>query len=90
MKYCPYCGAAVLDDAAFCMSCGKSIPVTSAQATPPVQEDYDGYYDDVPADDNQSIGTNEPSNPGIVKNIVLICAGTGLVIIACILWMILL
>ena len=71
MKYCPYCGAAVLDDAAFCMS-------------------YDGYYDDVPADDNQSIGTNEPSNPGIVKNIVLICAGTGLVIIACILWMILL
>lgn len=85
MKYCPYCGAAVLDDAAFCMSCGKPMPVVSEQATVP--EDYDGYYDDVPADDNQSIGTNEPPNPGIVKNIVLICAGTGLVIIACILWM---
>lgn len=30
MKYCPYCGASLLDDAAFCMECGKSIPVSKS------------------------------------------------------------
>ena len=87
MKYCPYCGAVVLDDAAFCMSCGKPIPVVSAQATPAVQEAYDGYDDDVPTDDPQTNSSREHTNPIAVKNIVLICVGTGLVIGACILWM---
>lgn len=28
MKYCPYCGAELLEDvASFCVECGKSIPV---------------------------------------------------------------
>lgn len=90
MKYCPYCGASVWNDAAFCMSCGKPVPVVSAQPIPAEPKHYDGYYDDVPTDDEQAIGTNEPPDPGIVKNIVLICVGTGLVIGACILWMILL
>ena len=90
MKYCPYCGASVWNDAAFCMSCGKPVPVVSAQPIPTEPKHYDGYYDDVPTDDEQAIGTNEPPDPGIVKNIVLICVGTGLVIGACILWMVLL
>ncbi len=67
MKYCPYCGAVVLDDAAFCMSCGKPIPVVSAQATPAVQEAYDGYYDDVPTDDPQTNSSREHTDPGAVK-----------------------
>lgn len=28
MRYCPYCGASILDDAAFCMECGATIPVS--------------------------------------------------------------
>ena len=31
MKYCPYCGASLLEDAAFCMSCGKTIPLGAMQ-----------------------------------------------------------
>ena len=34
MKYCPYCGASVWNDAAFCMSCGKPVPVVSEQPMP--------------------------------------------------------
>lgn len=30
MRYCPYCGASLLDDAAFCMECGKTIPISTA------------------------------------------------------------
>ena len=32
MKYCPYCGAGLLEDAAFCMECGKTIPVSTGKA----------------------------------------------------------
>lgn len=35
MTYCPYCGASILDDAAFCMECGKTIPLASAQKAEP-------------------------------------------------------
>lgn len=27
MKYCSYCGASILEGAAFCMECGETIPV---------------------------------------------------------------
>ncbi len=34
MKYCPYCGADLLEDALFCMECGKTIPVSREKAQP--------------------------------------------------------
>lgn len=30
MKYCPFCGASLVDGAAFCMECGRTIPVDAA------------------------------------------------------------
>jgi len=33
MKYCPYCGASCIDDAVFCMGCGKNIPESQSQQT---------------------------------------------------------
>lgn len=37
MKYCPFCGASLVEGAAFCMECGRTIPVdaASAEAQPP-------------------------------------------------------
>lgn len=32
-QYCPYCGASWLEDAAFCMQCGRTLPLT----IPPIQ-----------------------------------------------------
>ena len=32
-QYCPYCGASWLEDAAFCMQCGRTLPLT----VPPIQ-----------------------------------------------------
>ena len=90
MRYCPYCGASLLDDAAFCISCGKSIPAVSEKATPTVLENYDGYYDDIPTDDHQTNATKEYIDPGTVKNIVLICTGAALIIGICILSMVVL
>ena len=37
MRYCPYCGASILDDAAFCMECGASIPVSGIPKDGPKQ-----------------------------------------------------
>ena len=34
MKYCPYCGASLLEGAAFCMECGKTIPIQYEKAQP--------------------------------------------------------
>ncbi len=34
MKYCPYCGASLLEGAAFCMECGKTIPVQYEKTRP--------------------------------------------------------
>lgn len=33
MKYCPYCGASCIDDAAFCVECGKIIPEHQSRQT---------------------------------------------------------
>ena len=38
MRYCPYCGASILDDAAFCMECGASIPVSGIPKDEPSNE----------------------------------------------------
>lgn len=37
MRYCPYCGASILDDAAFCMECGATIPVSGIPKEGPKQ-----------------------------------------------------
>lgn len=37
MRYCPYCGASILDDAAFCMECGATIPVSGIPKDEPKQ-----------------------------------------------------
>lgn len=39
MKYCPYCGASVMDVAAFCTECGEHIqpPDAAPPASPPVK-----------------------------------------------------
>ena len=37
MRYCPYCGASILDDAAFCMECGATIPVSGVPKEEPKQ-----------------------------------------------------
>ncbi len=42
MKYCPWCGAAILGGAvSFCAECGKAIPVTSQPQTPEREEATD-------------------------------------------------
>lgn len=37
MRYCPSCGASILDDAAFCMECGATIPVSGVPKEEPKQ-----------------------------------------------------
>lgn len=37
MRYCPYCGASILDDAAFCMECGATIPISGTTKEAPKQ-----------------------------------------------------
>lgn len=32
MKYCPFCGASLVEGAAFCMECGRTVPVDAAAA----------------------------------------------------------
>ena len=32
MKYCPFCGASLVEGAAFCMECGRTIPVDAETA----------------------------------------------------------
>ncbi len=38
MKYCPYCGASLLEDAAFCTECGKTIPIAAGSSQTPKKE----------------------------------------------------
>ncbi len=91
MKYCPYCGAPILDDAAFCMSCGKSVPSIPAQNPSSMsvpQNNYDGYYDDVPAIDKQDTDIQENTSLSTIQKILPICIGAGLIIGACVLLMV--
>ena len=40
MKFCPYCGADLLDsDALFCANCGKKLPPHEAGITEPLNEE---------------------------------------------------
>jgi len=103
MKYCPYCGAALLDSAApFCSECGKPVPTASqpqkeapvpdapvySEPEPDPKDGYDGYYDDVrPADNGHEKARLDPA---LVKRICLVAGGAALVIGLAILMMLLL
>lgn len=39
MKFCPYCGADLVDDtASFCAECGKTLPTKTDPKAPPISE----------------------------------------------------
>jgi len=125
MKYCPYCGAVLVDGAAsFCNDCGRALPVRqeckkssshqthsesenespqprkkrksrrknprtenrrNMSADLPVDDGYDGYYDDVPTEDDGHL--REGLDRELVKRIIWVGAGAASVIILAILAM---
>lgn len=113
MRYCPYCGASILDDAAFCMECGATIPVSgvpmdeSKQRAPqtkkkkrrpkpekhrqdtspsnPLDEGYDGYYDDTPTLDDGAF--KEKLDKGLIKQIIIVGVSAIVIVILAIVLM---
>lgn len=129
MKFCPYCGADLLDsDALFCANCGKKLPpheagiteplneekrpvsavppknetpqkekkrkkrkksqprkVTESAEETPVDDGYDGYYDDVlPPDlDREREGLDKE----LIKKIVALGVGVVFIIAMCVVMM---
>lgn len=115
MKFCPYCGADLPDDAAaFCMECGKAIPEKEQQTEPeakkppkkkgkpkkekrskknkqpqvpdepetPVDDGYDGYYDDVLPEDVDTVG--QGIDKQLIKKVAVLGISAMLIIIACV------
>ena len=111
MKYCPYCGAALIGGAAsFCVECGEPLPSAAAHTEPaterpnrpsmgrrqrtpakkhlepvpaekpdPLDEGYDGYYDDVlPIDDGQARGRRDSQ---LIKRAVIVGVGALLIVV---------
>ena len=122
MKYCPYCGANIVDGAAFCLECGSKLPVIkqkdekrfnqkkekcdkekkeeksikkkqteSNKNNEIMDNDYDGYYDDViPSDRKNMDNKAEYINSSMIKQIVLLIVGVLFIIAFCVLIMYLL
>lgn len=130
MKYCPYCGAVLIDGAAsFCADCGKTLPVREEEkpskepeshqiekskpptkksakppkkkkaspkvktapdpeCPPPVDDGYDGYYDDVPPFDGEK--QKEGLDAGLIKKIVAVTGVMLLIVTLCVVAMYLL
>lgn len=115
MKFCPYSGAKLPDDAAvFCMECGKAVPEKVQQteveekkppkkkrkpkkakaskkekqsqvpADPetPVDDGYDGYYDDVLPEDVNTVG--QGIDKQLIKKVAVLGVSAMLIIIACV------
>ena len=115
MKFCPYCGADLPDDAAaFCMECGKAIPEKEQQTEPevkkppkkkekpkkekgskknkqpqvpdepetPVDDGYEGYYDDVLPEDADTVG--QGIDKQLLKKVAVLGISAILIIIACV------
>lgn len=115
MKYCSYCGAEVLDEAAFCEKCGKQLSAvpteeslsakkkkkSNAKGKPakkkrrkkeakpipevvgePVDDGYDGYYNDVlpPDQDREQEGMDKE----LIQKIALLCIGFIFIVGLCV------
>ena len=125
MKFCPYCGAALLDEnVLFCSNCGKKLPpheagiteplteemrpepentpkaetsakkrrkkkvpkkVVSVVDEPPVDDGYDGYYDDVQPPDLDRV--KEGLDKELIKKIVALSVGVVFIISLCVVMM---
>ena len=125
MKFCPYCGADLLDShVLFCGHCGKKLPPHEAGITEPLTEEmrpeqeapkpdptkekrkkkkkkpkkanvsepqepvddgYDGYYDDVLPPDTDRV--KEGLDKELVKKIVLLGVGVVFIIGLCVVMM---
>ena len=129
MKFCPYCGADLLDsDALFCANCGKKLPPHEAGITEPLNEGkrpvsavppknetpqkekkrkkkkksqpgkvaesaeetpvddgYDGYYDDVLPPDLDRV--REGLDKELIKKIVALGVGVVFIIAMCVVMM---
>lgn len=97
MKYCPYCGAPLVDSAVlFCAECGKHLPETEAkkeseeqeseelsesQEQPEMEAGYDGYYEDVVPVDDG--WKKEGVDQQLIKKVLLVVAGLILAVIVC-------
>ena len=125
MKFCPYCGADLLDEnVLFCSNCGKKLPpheagiteplteemcpepentpkaetsakkrrkkkvpkkVVSVVDEPPVDDGYDGYYDDVQPPDLDRV--KEGLDKELIKKIVALSVGVVFIISLCVVMM---
>ena len=126
MKFCPYCGANLLDEnVLFCSNCGKKLPLHEAGITepltevmrpepeqtpkeersskkkgtkkkpskktlpaveePPVDDGYDGYYDDVQPPDLDRV--KEGLDKELIKKIVALSVGVVFIIALCVVMM---
>ena len=125
MKFCPYCGADLLDEnVLFCSNCGKKLPpheagiteplteemrpkpentpkaetsakkrskkkvpkkVVSVVDEPPVDDGYDGYYDDVQPPDLDRV--KEGLDKELIKKIVALSVGVVFIIALCVVMM---
>ena len=127
MKFCPYCGADLLDEnVLFCSNCGKKLPPHEAGITeplseemrpkaekapktepptkkkerkkkaskkktervvaePPVDDGYDGYYDDVQPPDLDRV--KEGLDKELIKKIVALSVGVVFIITMCVVMM---
>lgn len=74
MKYCPYCGAALLGSAvSFCSECGKSIPKTPQTQTEepadnqePLLPKLDGQWEETAAANEEPQPPGEKSKTGLI------------------------
>ena len=125
MKFCPYCGADLLDEnVLFCSNCGKKLPPHEAGITEPLTEEmrpepentpkaetsakkrrkkkvpkkvvsvvdetpvddgYDGYYDDVQPPDLDRV--KEGLDKELIKKIVALSVGVVFIIALCVVMM---
>jgi len=113
MKYCPFCGAALMGGAvSYCAECGsileasesaapgkklkrgtkkfkrKALKPMREQTQEPVEDGYDGYYDDVQPIDSGCI--HDRLDPELIKRIIIISVGAAVIVLLSVLAMYLL
>ena len=86
MRYCPYCGASILDDAAFCMECGASIPVSGIPKDGPKQrapQTKKKAKKPKPIPRQQDVAPpdfTEKLDKGLIKQIILVGASAATIV----------